>query len=117
MIKFGVFSFESNKNVRIVAGRNSDISVNLLEFLPDDSFLQPNDEFIMLYEASNVNKPFLFLIALAQNAIKQSYNSTTQIDVFLTKTHDNCLRMCYKIDYNDVMLSGRIAESLKNSAF
>lgn len=111
--KIQSFSFESNKNVRIVAGNNPDMSVNLLEFLPDDSFLQPNDEFIMLYEASNVNKPFLFLIALAQNAIKQSYNSTTQIDVILTKTNDNCLRMCYKIDYNDIMLSDRITESMK----
>lgn len=110
--KIQSFSFESNKNIRIITGNDSNTSVNLLEFLPYDSFLQPNDEFIMLYEASNVNKPFLFLIALAQNAIKQSYNSTTQIDVFLTKTEDNCLRMCYRIDYNDMTLADRILESM-----
>lgn len=111
--KYQIFSFESNKNVRIVTKYGSETSVNLLEFLPDDRLLQPDDEFIMLYEASNVNKPFLFLIALAQNAIKQSYNSTTQIDVFFTKTNDNCLRMCHKIDYNDVTLVDRILDSMK----
>lgn len=110
--KNSTFSFESNKDVRIVTKTDSNINTNLLEFLPGDSFLQPNDEFIMLYEASNVNKPFLFLVALAQNAIKQSYNSTTQIDVFLTKTNDNCLRICHKIDYYDMMLPKRISESM-----
>lgn len=62
----------------------------------DDKWLDDNDLLIQPDHAENYHKHFLFLVALAQNSIKNIHEPGRVMNVYIKKTQDGFVRLYHK---------------------